>query len=72
MENERVQNSEVAALIENTLVMQAAAAPKQAAFEQKLKKREARDRDESKMFRRYKIKDIVFLAIITACTFITT
>ena len=35
-------------------------------------KREARDRDESKMFRRYKIKDIVFLAIITACTFITS
>ena len=72
MENERVQNSDVAALIENTLAMQAAVAPKQAAFEEKLKKREARDRDESKMFRRFKIKDIVFLAIITACTLVTS
>ena len=66
------QNADVAALIENTLAMQAAVAPKQAAFEEKLKRKEARDRDESKMFRRYKIKDIVFLAIITACTFITS
>lgn len=60
------QNADVAALIENTLAMQAAVAPKQAAFEEKLKKREARDKDDSKMFRRFKIKDIVFLAIITA------
>ena len=66
------QNADVAALIENTLAMQAAVAPKQAAFEEKLKKREARDKDESKMFRRYKIKDIVFLAIITACTLVTS
>ena len=72
MENERVQNSDVAALIENTLAMQAAVAPKQAAFEEKLKKREARDKDESRMFRRFKIKDIVFLAIITACTLVTS
>ena len=72
MENERVQNSDVAALIENTLAMQAAVAPQQAAFEEKLKKREARDKDESKMFRRFKIKDIVFLAIITACTLVTS
>ena len=72
MENERVQNSDVAALIENTLAMQAAVAPKQAAFEEKLKKREARDKDDSKMFRRFKIKDIVFLAIITACTLVTS
>ena len=66
------QNADVAALIENTLAMQAEVAPKQAAFEEKLKKREARDKDESKMFRRYKIKDIVFLAIITACTLVTS
>ena len=72
MENERVQNPHVAALLENTQEAQAAVAPKQAAFEEKLKKREARDRDESKMFRRYKIKDIVFLAIITACTLVTS
>ena len=72
MENERVQNADVAALIENTLAMQAAVAPKQAAFEEKLKKREARDKDDSKMFRRFKIKDIVFLAIITACTLVTS
>ena len=45
------QNAEVAALIENTREVQSAVAPKQAAFEEKLKKREARDRDESKMFR---------------------
>ena len=45
MENERVQNADVAALIENTLAMQAAVAPKQAAFEEKLKKREARDKE---------------------------
>ena len=68
MENERVQDPDIAALLENTREAQAAVAPKQAAFEEKLKKREARDRDDSKMFRRYKIKDIVFLAIITACT----
>lgn len=43
-----------------------------AAYEAKLKKRAERDADESKMFRRFKIKDIVFLAIITACTFITS
>ena len=72
MENERVQNPDVAALIENTLEMQAAVAPKQAAFEEKLKKREARDKDDSKKFRRYKIKGIVFLAIITACTLVTS
>ena len=66
------QNADVAALIENTLAMQAAVAPRQAAFEEKLKKREARDKDESKMFRRFKIKDIVFLAIITACTLVTS
>ena len=66
------QNVDVAALIENTLAMQAAVAPKQAAFEEKLKRKEARDKDDSKMFRRFKIKDIVFLAIITACTFITS
>ena len=72
MENERVQNPHVAALLENTQGAQAAVAPKQAAFEEKLKKREARDRDESKMFRRFKIKDIVFLAIITACTLVTS
>ena len=66
------QNSDVTALIENTLAMQAAVAPQQAAFEEKLKKREARDKDESKMFRAFKIKDIVFLAIITACTLVTS
>ena len=66
------QNTDVAALIENTLEMQAEIAPKQAAFEEKLKKREARDKDDSKMFRRFKIKDIVFLAIITACTLVTS
>ena len=66
------QNPDVAALIENTREVQAVVAPKQAAFEEKLKKREARDKDESKMFRRYKIKDIVFLAIITACTLVTS
>ena len=66
------QNGDVAALIEKTLARQAAVAPKQAAFEEKLKKREARDKDDSKMFRRYKIKDIVFLAIITACTLVTS
>ena len=66
------QTADVAALIENTLAMQAEIAPKQAAFEEKRKKREARDKDESKMFRRFKIKDIVFLAIITACTLVTS
>ena len=66
------KTADVAALIENTLAMQAEIAPKQAAFEEKRKKREARDSDESKMFRRFKIKDIVFLAIITACTLVTS
>ena len=66
------KTADVAALIENTLAIQAEIAPKQAAFEEKRKKREARDKDESKMFRRFKIKDIVFLAIITACTLVTS
>lgn len=66
------QNAEVAALIENTLEMQAAVAPEQAAFEEKLKKREARDKDDGKVFRRFRIKDVVFLAVITACTLITS
>ena len=66
------KTADVAALIENTLAMQAEIAPKQAAFEEKRKKREVRDKDESKMFRRFKIKDIVFLAIITACTLVTS
>lgn len=66
------QTADVAALIANIKEMQAAVAPKQAAFEEKLKRKEARDKDESKMFRRFKIKDIVFLAIITACTLVTS
>lgn len=32
---------------------------------------EAPGKDEGKLFRKYKIKDIVFLAIITACTLVT-
>lgn len=72
MDYERVQTPEVTALIENTLEMQAAVAPRQAAFEEKLERREARDKDESRMFRRFRIKDIVFLAIITACTLVTS
>ena len=71
MEN-NIINADVAALVENTREMQEAVAPKQAAYEDKLKKRETRDMDESKMFRRFKIKDIVFLAIITACTLVTS
>ena len=66
------QQADVAALIENTQIMQAAAAKKEAALAEKLKKRAVRDADESKMFRRFKIKDIVFLAIITACTLLTS
>ena len=71
MEDEK-RNGAVAALIENTREMQEAVAPMQAEYEQKLRRREARDLDESKMFRRFKIKDIVFLAIVTACTLVTS
>ena len=71
MEDEK-RNGAVAALIENTREMQEAVAPMQAEYEQKLRRREARDLDESKMFRRLKIKDIVFLAIVTACTLVTS
>ena len=71
MEN-NIINADVAALVENTREMREAVAQKQAAYEDKLKKRETRDMDESKMFRRFKIKDIVFLAIITACTLVTS
>ena len=69
MENERVQNPDVAALIENTREVQAAS-PKQAALAEKRKKRGACD-DENKIFRKYKIKDIVFLAIMAACMLVT-
>ena len=62
----------VEALIENTAEMRAEIAPKQAAFEEKLALRAARDADESKMFRKFRIKDIVFLAVITACTLVTS
>ena len=71
MEDEK-RNGAVAALIENTREMQEAVAPMQAEYEQKLRRREARDLDESKMFRRFKIKDVVFLAIVTACTLVTS
>ena len=64
--------ADIAALIENTRELQQAVAPEQAAYEEKLKRREARDADESKMFRRFKIKDIVFLAVITACMLVTS
>ena len=64
--------AQVAALIENTKSIEAELAPRQAAFEEKMQKRAAREKDESKMFRRFKIKDIVFLAIITACTLLTS
>ena len=66
------QSADVAALIENTREIEMELAPKRAALQEKLKKREAREKDESKMFRRFKIKDIVFLAIITACTLLTS
>lgn len=35
------------------------------------KKSEAIEENDSKIFKKYKIKDIVFLAIITACTLVT-
>ena len=63
------KNANVAALIENTREVQAAS-PQQAALEEKRKKREACD-DEAKIFRKYKIKDIVFLAIMAACMLVT-
>lgn len=67
-----VFESEVSGLIRNTAEMQAAAAEKEANLSDKHKKREMRDADESKAFRRFKIKDIVFLAIVNACTLITS
>lgn len=42
------------------------------AQEKKRRRREQREKDEGRMFRRYKIKDIVFLAIVTGCTLITS
>ena len=66
------QQAEVAALIQNTQEIEAELAPKREALQEKLKKREAREQDEGKMFRRFKIKDIVFLAVITACTLVTS
>lgn len=68
----RTAAADIAALIENTRELQQVVAPEQAAYEEKLKRREARDADESKMFRRFKIKDIVFLAVITACMLVTS
>ena len=67
-----IRNDCVASLIENTAEMRAEIAPKQAAFEEKLALRAAREADESKMFRKFRIKDIVFLAVITACTLVTS
>ncbi len=71
-EKDTIQSDDVAALIENTKEMRDAVAPEQAAFEEKLKKRATAENDDGKMFRRFKIKDIVFLAIITACTLVTS
>ena len=70
MDKANHQNADVAALIENTREVQAAASPQQAALAEKRKKREACD-DENKIFRKYKIKDIVFLAIMAACMLVT-
>lgn len=61
-----------AALVANTETIADELKDVTAAYEAKLKKRAERDADESKMFRRFKIKDIVFLAIITACTLVTS
>ena len=56
------QNADVAELIENTLAMQAAVAPKKAAFEETPTKREERNKDESKRFRRVKLKAFVYMS----------
>lgn len=72
MESNDTLEFQVSELIKNTAEMQAVAGEREAAYTEKLKKRAARDADESKMFRKFKIKDIVFLAIITACTLLTS
>ena len=66
------RSDDIAALIENSARMQEAVAAERTAFEEKQKKREAKERDESRAFRRFKIKDIVFIAIIMACTLVTS
>lgn len=53
------------ALIENT------ASSSVAATDAKVETQEIKQSKEGKIFRKYKIKDIVFLAIITACTLVT-
>lgn len=72
MENDSTLEVQVAELIKNTAEMRAVSGGLEEAFAQKLKRREERDADEGRMFRRFKIKDIVFLAIITACTLLTS
>lgn len=65
------EESLAAQLIENTRGIYAETQPVFAAFAEKKRASEERAADESRAFRKFKIKDIVFLAIITACTLVT-
>ena len=72
MDTQKIQETTVLALIENTKEMQDSATLKQVAFEEKMKKRDRSEKDENNMFRHFKIKNIVFLANLTACTLVTS
>ena len=73
-----IQNNDASAeealareLIENTAEIYSLVQLNESARERKRKEADERAADENRPFRRFKIKDIVFLAVITACTLLT-
>lgn len=69
MDEQKDVEQEIAA---NELIANAQSAESEGAAEpQASKPEEKEEKNEHKIFKKYKIKDIVFLAIITACTLVT-
>lgn len=67
------KNDDISELIENSEALKAEAEPENspAAKKNDGAEKAASPADDKKFFKKYKIKDIVFLAIVTACTLVT-
>lgn len=68
MDGERL----VQELLDNSEAMRAASSHAQERYALKKEKRADKEKDERRMFRPYKVKDVVFLSIITAATILTS
>jgi len=66
-----MEDKDISELIENSKSAEELAVADAAAEADGAKPAEAAEKGEGKLFKKYKIKDIVFLAIITACTLVT-